>query len=77
MNDPEAMQLAIACAHRVEGRTSPRPPVYAAPKDFNEQKKIQGKLLEDLAQLGQEVVILARFLQEAPGYFRPENLRVR
>lgn len=29
MNDLEAMQLAIACAHTVEGRTSPRPPVGA------------------------------------------------
>jgi MsuE subfamily FMN reductase len=51
--------------------------VYASPKDFNEQKQIQGKLLEDLAQLGQEVVILARFLKETPEYFRPGHLRVR
>jgi diaminohydroxyphosphoribosylaminopyrimidine deaminase/5-amino-6-(5-phosphoribosylamino)uracil reductase len=29
MNDLEAMRLAIACAHAVEGRTSPRPPVGA------------------------------------------------
>ena len=29
MDDREAMQLAIACAHTVEGRTSPRPPVGA------------------------------------------------
>lgn len=29
MNDLEAMGLAIACAHTVEGRTSPRPPVGA------------------------------------------------
>ncbi len=34
--------------------------------DFNEQKQIQGKLLEDLVQLGQAVVILARFLKETP-----------
>jgi diaminohydroxyphosphoribosylaminopyrimidine deaminase/5-amino-6-(5-phosphoribosylamino)uracil reductase len=29
MNDREAMRLAIACAHSVEGRTSPRPSVGA------------------------------------------------
>jgi diaminohydroxyphosphoribosylaminopyrimidine deaminase / 5-amino-6-(5-phosphoribosylamino)uracil reductase len=29
MDDRAAMQLAIACAHTVEGRTSPRPPVGA------------------------------------------------
>jgi diaminohydroxyphosphoribosylaminopyrimidine deaminase/5-amino-6-(5-phosphoribosylamino)uracil reductase len=29
MDDREAMQLAIKCAHTVEGRTSPRPPVGA------------------------------------------------
>jgi diaminohydroxyphosphoribosylaminopyrimidine deaminase/5-amino-6-(5-phosphoribosylamino)uracil reductase len=29
MDDREAMQLAIECAHTVEGRTSPRPPVGA------------------------------------------------
>jgi diaminohydroxyphosphoribosylaminopyrimidine deaminase/5-amino-6-(5-phosphoribosylamino)uracil reductase len=29
IDDKEAMQLAIACAHTVEGRTSPRPPVGA------------------------------------------------
>ena len=51
--------------------------VYASPKDFNEQKQIQGKLLEDLAQLGQEVVILARFLKELPGDFRPGHVRIR
>ncbi len=30
MNDREAMQVALTCALRVEGRTSPRPPVGAA-----------------------------------------------
>src|SRR6516225_2583421 len=30
MDDREAMQVAIMCAHTVEGRTSPRPPVGAA-----------------------------------------------
>ncbi len=29
MDDREAMHVAIACAHTVEGRTSPRPPVGA------------------------------------------------
>jgi diaminohydroxyphosphoribosylaminopyrimidine deaminase/5-amino-6-(5-phosphoribosylamino)uracil reductase len=29
MNDLDAMRLAIACAHTVEGRTGPRPPVGA------------------------------------------------
>jgi len=29
MDDREAMQAAIACAHTIEGRTSPRPPVGA------------------------------------------------
>jgi len=29
MDDREAMHLALACAHSVEGRTSPRPPVGA------------------------------------------------
>jgi len=29
MDEREAMQMALACAHSVEGRTSPRPPVGA------------------------------------------------
>jgi len=59
------------------GAYTPAQAVYVSPKDFNEQKQIQGRLLEDLAQLGQEVIILARSLKETPEYFRPGHVRVR
>src|SRR6266567_7795163 len=48
--------------------------VYASSKDFNPQKQVEGKLVEELAWLGQEIVILARFLRDSPTGFRPEPL---
>jgi MsuE subfamily FMN reductase len=51
--------------------------VYAASKDFNAAKQVEGALVGELEQLGQEVVGLATFLQEAPAAFRPEHLRIR
>jgi len=51
--------------------------VYASSKDFNPQKQVEGKLVEELAWLGQEIVILARFLRDSPTGFRPEPLRIR
>jgi MsuE subfamily FMN reductase len=51
--------------------------IYASSKDFDERKQARGKLAEELTQLGHEVVILARSLQQAPGLAHPESLRVR
>jgi MsuE subfamily FMN reductase len=51
--------------------------IYASSKDFDAQKQVQGDLVEELRRLGQEVVVQARFLAEAPGSFRPEPLRIR
>src|SRR6266568_4494094 len=59
------------------GAFTPARTIYASPKDFDAQKQIQGKLLEELARLGQEVVIQARFLAETPGFSRPEPVRTR
>lgn len=51
--------------------------VYASARDFNPQRQVEGKLVEELARLGQEVVILAQFLGDSPTGFRPEPLRIR
>ena len=51
--------------------------IYASSKDFDASKQVQGHLVEELTQLGREVVIEARFLADTPGFFRPEHLRVR
>jgi MsuE subfamily FMN reductase len=51
--------------------------VYASARDFDEQKQAQGRLLEELTQLGQEVVIQARFLATTPGLAPTGHLRVR
>lgn len=50
--------------------------VYASARDFDSQKKAQGKLIEELTQLGQEVVILARFLTTTPGFSHVNPLRI-
>jgi MsuE subfamily FMN reductase len=59
------------------GASTPARTIYAAPRDFDAQKQVQGRLLEELARLGQEVVIQARFLAETPGFSRPEPVRTR
>jgi MsuE subfamily FMN reductase len=59
------------------GAYTPARAIYAASKDFNAQKQAHGRLVEELTQLGQEVVIQAQFLQEAPGLSRPESVRIR
>ena len=51
--------------------------VYATPKDFNAAKQVEGKLVGELERLGEEVVILAKFLRDTPTAFRPEHLRIR
>ncbi len=51
--------------------------VYGSPKDFNAAKQVEGRLVSELQQLGQELVALASFLQQTPGTFRPEHLRIR
>ena len=51
--------------------------IYASSRDFDEQKKVQGKLFNEITQLGQEVVIQTRFQRESSGSFRPEHLRIR
>ncbi|HEX4203502.1 MAG TPA: NAD(P)H-dependent oxidoreductase [Ktedonobacteraceae bacterium] len=50
--------------------------VYASSKDFDAQRHVQGKLVDELAQLGQEVVIQARFFSSTSDYFRPTHLRI-
>jgi MsuE subfamily FMN reductase len=56
------------------GAYTPPRAIYAASKDFDAQKQPQGRLVEELTQLGQEVIILARFLAEAPGLSHPEHV---
>lgn len=51
--------------------------IYASPKDFDAQKQVQGKLIEDLTALGREVVLQARFLRETSSSFQPAHLRIR
>jgi MsuE subfamily FMN reductase len=59
------------------GAVTPARVIYAAAKDFDGQKQVQGKLVEELAQSGKEVVILARLLAEAPGFAPTERVRTR
>jgi MsuE subfamily FMN reductase len=59
------------------GAYTPARAIYAAAKDFDAQKQAQGRIVEELKRLGQEVVIQARFLAEAPGLARSESLRIR
>jgi MsuE subfamily FMN reductase len=59
------------------GAYTPARTIYAAPRDFDAQKQVQGRLVEELTRLGQEVVIQARFLAETPGLSRPEHVRTR
>jgi len=51
--------------------------VYANGGDFDPEKRITGRLREDLRQLGEEVVALTRLLQEGPTDFRPAPLHIR
>jgi len=51
--------------------------IYASSKDFDAQKQPQGKLVEALTALGQEVVVLARFLAETPNLSRVEHVHTR
>lgn len=59
------------------GAYTPARTIYAAPSDFDAQKQVQGRLVEELTRLGQEVVIQARFLAETAGLSRPESVRTR
>jgi MsuE subfamily FMN reductase len=59
------------------GAYTPPRAIYAVPKDFDTQRRPQGRLVEELAQLGQEVLIQARFLAEAPGLSRPERVGIQ
>jgi MsuE subfamily FMN reductase len=51
--------------------------IYATPKDFDAQKRVQVKLEEELTRLGQEMVVQARFLAQTPGFARLESARTR
>ncbi|HEX4207244.1 MAG TPA: NAD(P)H-dependent oxidoreductase [Ktedonobacteraceae bacterium] len=51
--------------------------IYASAKDFDAQKQVQGRLVEELAHLGQEVVIQARFVTNTPDLSRLESVRTR
>lgn len=59
------------------GAYTPTRAVYASSKDFDAQKQAQGKLVEELTLLGQDVIIQARFLAETPALARPGHLRIR
>jgi MsuE subfamily FMN reductase len=59
------------------GAYTPPRAIYASAKDFDGQKQVQGKLVEELTALGQEIVILAHFLAEASGLSRSEPVRTR
>ncbi|MBV9711088.1 MAG: NAD(P)H-dependent oxidoreductase [Ktedonobacteraceae bacterium] len=59
------------------GAYTPARAIYAASKDFDAQKQPQGRLVEELNWLGQEVVVQARFLAEAPGLSRSERVGIR
>jgi len=56
------------------GAYTPARVVYGVSKDFDVQKQPQGRLVEELTQLGQEVLILARFLAQTPGLAHPESV---
>ncbi len=56
------------------GAYTPARTIYATPRDFDAQKLPQGKLIGELTQLGQEVVIQAQFLAKAPGLARSERV---
>jgi MsuE subfamily FMN reductase len=51
--------------------------IYAAPKDFDAEKRPHGAALDQLTSLGRELVAVAGLLREAPAGFSPENLRAR
>jgi NAD(P)H-dependent FMN reductase len=59
------------------GAYSPARTIYATPRDFDSQKQVQGRLVEELTQLGQEVVIQAQFLANTSTVTQVENLRTR
>jgi MsuE subfamily FMN reductase len=51
--------------------------IYASARDFDAQKQPQGKLVNELIALGQEIIILAHFLAQNPALSRPEPIRAR
>jgi MsuE subfamily FMN reductase len=59
------------------GASTPARAIYASAKDFDAQKQVQGRLVEELTHLGQEVVAQARFLATASEFSRPEHIRAR
>ncbi|GLV56812.1 FMN reductase [Dictyobacter sp. S3.2.2.5] len=59
------------------GAYTPARAIYASAKDFDTQKRVQGKLVEELTLLGQEIVTLSRFLRDNPHLSRPERVGSR
>ncbi|GHO84061.1 NAD(P)H-dependent oxidoreductase [Dictyobacter formicarum] len=59
------------------GSYIPARAIYASAKDFDALKQAQGRLVEELTLLGQEVVTLSRFLRESPHLSRPERVGSR
>ncbi|GCE30029.1 FMN reductase [Dictyobacter alpinus] len=59
------------------GAYTPARALYVSARDFDAQKRPQGKLVEELAFLGQEVVALTRFLRENPDLARPTGVSSR
>jgi MsuE subfamily FMN reductase len=49
--------------------------IYAAPRDFDADKRPQGSALAQLGRLGGELVALARLLRDSTDSFRPDSLR--
>ena len=57
------------------GAYTPPRAIYAVSKDFDAQKQPQGRLLEELTQLGQELFFsLSRFLAQTPNIAHSERV---
>lgn len=59
------------------GAYTPARVIYASPRDFDAQKQVQGGLVTELEQLGQEVIALARFLASTSDISHAEHVGTR
>lgn len=57
------------------GAVVPARAIYASARDFDAQKQVQGRVREELAQLGRDIIIQARFLAQTPDLARAEHVR--
>jgi MsuE subfamily FMN reductase len=58
------------------GAYIPARAIYASSKDFDAQKQAQGTVVDELTQLGQEVIILTQFLAQNV-VSHPEHVGIR